>query len=185
MGGTRLCRSSKSLTSRRGFQQHIQHHTSQYSYSCKICRKGFSSNTHYKLHVRGHEGRGFSCEKVYKCKSITSLNILEFSGLLARHVAKDAILEKQLLGHQQQCKAAYCNFNTLGGIILSIFKYKHWWRIIMYKLIGLKASEQLVLETDNSLELGTQEKLFTRVFRIFSACFCSVRKFKQNFDDNR
>ena len=85
---------NKTLTSRRGFQQHIQHHTGQYSYFCKICRKSFNSSSHYKEHVMAHEGRGFSCDfvvkylKVHNSRSITSLNILEFSGLLVRRVKK-------------------------------------------------------------------------------------------------
>ena len=101
---------NKSLTSRRGFQQHVQHHTGQYSYFCKICRKGFSSTTHYKLHMRGHEGRGFSCDfcgKVFKSLQMQKYHESEHTGVFRftcqtcnKGFNIKSLYEKHLSSHQ-------------------------------------------------------------------------------------
>ena len=56
----------KTFSAARGLKLHVQHHTGQYSYFCGLCRKGFVVSSHYKEHMRGHEGKGYSCDSCGK-----------------------------------------------------------------------------------------------------------------------
>ena len=46
---------SKTFTSKKGLNGHIQHHTGKYSYFCGLCRKGFPQACDYKRHMKRHE----------------------------------------------------------------------------------------------------------------------------------
>ena len=66
-----------------GQRQHRQHYTGQYSYFCYQCEKEFTTAGHYNEHMRGHDGRGFSCDycgkilKSNKALRYYTWNILE------------------------------------------------------------------------------------------------------------
>ena len=53
---------NKEFSSRGSLNQHLQLHTGQFRHHCLICRKGFNSTSHYKLHVRSHEGVKYHCD---------------------------------------------------------------------------------------------------------------------------
>ena len=48
---------NKIFNSKSGFELHVQ-----YSFFCGQCRKGFVASSHYKMHMRAHEGKGYPCE---------------------------------------------------------------------------------------------------------------------------
>ena len=52
----------KSFQSKRSLNLHSQFHTGKFAHYCGQCRRGFSQRSHYKEHMRKHEGRGYPCE---------------------------------------------------------------------------------------------------------------------------
>ena len=75
---------NKTFTSKIGFERHSQHHTGRYSHFCSICRKGYNNGYNYKLHMRGHEGRGFPCEfcgKVFSSGQMKQYHESEHTGI--------------------------------------------------------------------------------------------------------
>ena len=53
---------NREFSSRGSLNQHMQLHTGQFRHHCLICRKGFNSTSHYKLHMRSHEGVKYHCD---------------------------------------------------------------------------------------------------------------------------
>ena len=82
---------NKTFNTKAGFDRHRQHHTGKYSYFCSICRKGYNNGYNYKLHVRGHEGRGFPCEfcgKVFRTEHGKRYHESEHTGIYGFMCAK-------------------------------------------------------------------------------------------------
>ena len=52
----------KKLTSKSGFDRHMQLHTGHFSYYCDRCRRGFNGNTEYERDMRSHAGLKYHCE---------------------------------------------------------------------------------------------------------------------------
>ena len=52
----------KTFASLSALNRHIQHHTGKYTHFCSVCKKGYNNSYNLKLHMRGHEGKGFPCE---------------------------------------------------------------------------------------------------------------------------
>ena len=48
---------NKTFSSKLGFDRHTQHHTGSYAYFCGLCNRGFTQCSHYKSHMKRHEGR--------------------------------------------------------------------------------------------------------------------------------
>ena len=75
---------NKTFTSKAGLDKHFQHHTGQYSHFCSICRKGFNNTYNYKEHMRGHEGKGYSCDycgKMFQTKKYMKYHESEHTGV--------------------------------------------------------------------------------------------------------
>ena len=53
---------NKEFSSRGNLNQHMQLHTGQFRHHCLICRKGFNATSHYKIHMRSHEGVKYHCD---------------------------------------------------------------------------------------------------------------------------
>ena len=46
----------KTFATGKSLARHVQIHTGQFSYYCKLCKRGFNIDTNYKIHMRSHEG---------------------------------------------------------------------------------------------------------------------------------
>ena len=74
----------KLFTTSLGLKLHSQHHTGQHSYFCDQCRKGFVAKSHYEIHMRAREGRGYPCE--YCGKKFSSGQYLRYH--MSEHTGK-------------------------------------------------------------------------------------------------
>ena len=95
----------KTFTSRGALKRHIEHHTGQYSHFCSICKKGYSNPYNYKIHMRAHEGRGYSCDfcgKVFKSQHAKRYHEAEHTGkhnFICEMCNKGFIIKSQYIKH--------------------------------------------------------------------------------------
>ena len=66
----------KVFTARASLTRHVQIHTGQFKYSCKICGRQFNIDTNYKIHMRAHEGLKYYCQ--YCGKSFVKKQTLDY-----------------------------------------------------------------------------------------------------------
>ena len=82
---------NKIFSRKNALDRHNQHHTGKYSHFCSICRKGYNNGYNFKLHVRGHEGKGYLCDycgKVFKTIQSKQYHESEHSGVYRFACAK-------------------------------------------------------------------------------------------------
>ena len=56
----------RKFSSRVSLKRHSQIHTGQFNHFCKICRNGFNESSHFKIHMRSHEGLKYNCSQCPK-----------------------------------------------------------------------------------------------------------------------
>lgn len=86
--GSFVCTKCGKKLERRSVSTHMQLHTGQFSFYCELCRKGFVNITHYKAHIRGHEGLKYHCEycsKSYMDKQKLMYHLSVHTGLYRFH----------------------------------------------------------------------------------------------------
>ena len=64
--GLRCQKCNKQFSTKGNLKIHVKLHTGQFKFYCDTCRKGFNNLSHYKQHMRGHEGVRYHCQYCYK-----------------------------------------------------------------------------------------------------------------------